>query len=756
MASRAFTLVHCGGIAGLAVLLTAISAAAGQETTGELRGRLVHSVTLSPVPRAAVVLEEVGRTAISSSDGRFAIEGVPPGTYHLLVTVPGFLDYRAPIVIDAGTPATVREIRLDPELHYTEVVSVSPDARDRLDAYQATNVLAGQDLALNLKGSLGAALKDQPGLAERSFGPGPSRPVIRGLDGDRVLVLEDGQRTGDLSSQSGDHGVNVNPAAATRLEVVRGPATLLYGANAIGGLVNVISEVIPSRQVTGVQGSAQLDLASSAGEAGGAGDVVVGNGRFALRAGGSARRSGDVGTPEGDVENSQSRSGFANVAGSFTGEQGYFGASYAYDDTRYGIPVIEDGTIELTPRRHVVNARGEARALSGPISSVRASLGVRRYRHEEIEGTEIGTRFTNNTFDAELLAGHREVGRLKGTFGVWGLSRQFAAEGEEALSPPIDQTGFALFAYEEIVWPRVTFQFGGRYDRTSFRPEGGLPDRDFDNVSGSVGLLVRPWEDTTVAVSLARAARNPALEELYFFGPHHGNFAFEIGNPDLKSEKALGFDLSFRWRLARLTGEITYFRNDIKDYIFRNPISEDEFDERFGEGHDEDDHGEDDHGEDDHGHGHDEFPYQEFVGADSVLQGLEAQTHIHITETIVAELGMDVVRGELKASKAPLPRIPPLRGTFGLRYMRNAFQAGGQWVAVSKQDRVFGEETVTAGYGSVKLFGSYSFMAGGAVNTITARLDNATNTLYRNHLSYIKDFVPEMGRNFKLVYGVRF
>ena len=745
---------------GLLLTMSASPAAAQDTSAPEVRGRLVHSVTLAPVARATLVVEEAGITTTSSSDGRFVLRNVAPGSYHLVVSAGGYVGMRREVTVDAAV-TDLGELRLDPELHYAEVVSVSPEARDRFDAYQATNVLAGQQLAVSLTGSLGTTLKDQPGLAERSFGPAPSRPVIRGLDGDRVLVLEDGQRTGDLSSQSGDHGVSVNPAAATRLEVVRGPATLLYGANAIGGLVNVISEVIPTRQVSGVSGGAQVDLASSAGEAGGAADVLWGNGQFALRAGGSGRHAGDVGTPEGDVENTQLRSGFANLAASFTGERGYFGGSYAYDDTRYGIPIIEDGEIELTPRRHVFNVRGEAREMSGVFSSVRGTLGVRRYRHDEVEGTEIATQFRNNTVDVELLAGHRQVGRLRGSLGVWGLSRQFSAEGEEALSPPVDQNGFALFAYEEVVWPRVTFQFGGRYDRASFRPEGGLPDRDFDNFSGSVGLLLRPTDETTVAVSLARAARNPALEELYFFGPHHGNFAFEIGNPELKSEKARGVDVAFRWRLPRLTGEIAFFRNDIKDYIFRNPISEDEFDRRFGHDDDHDDDHDNDHDghdndHDDHGHGHDEFPFQEFVGADSLLHGLEAHTHVHLTETLIAEIGVDYVRGQLKSTNDPLPRIPPLRGTFGLRYQRNALQAGGQWVAVSNQRRVFGEETETEGYGLLKLFGSYSFVAGGAVNTITARLDNAANKLYRNHLSLIKDFVPEMGRNFKLVYSVRF
>jgi iron complex outermembrane receptor protein len=317
----------------------------------------------------------------------------------------------------------------------------------------------------------------------------------------------------------------------------------------------------------------------------------------------------------------------------------------------------------------------------------------------------------------------------------------------------VKERGAALFVYEELSWPHVTLQFGGRVNHASFDPEEDLPSRDFTDVSGSVGLLLRPQaaqDKLTVAVSLARAARNPALEELYFFGPHPGNFAFEIGNANLNSEKGLGFDVSLRWRSSRVTGEISYFRNSIDDYIFRNPITEEEFDRRFG------DVAHADEGEPADGHGHGEFGFIEFVGADSVLQGFEGHVDIELHRGLDLELGVDYVRGHLRDVDAPLPRIPPLRVRTGLTWRRNAFQAGGEVVAVADQDRVFGAETRTAGYGTARLFTAYSFGSGDLVHTVSARVDNVTNELYQNHLSLIKDLVPEMGRNFKLVYSLKF
>jgi iron complex outermembrane receptor protein len=714
-------------LAGATILLGSPTYVWGQDTSATLSGKVTNARSAAAVSGARVVLEETGRETTSDTDGEFTFRGVRPGTYHIRTSADGFAPARVEVVASAdSTPTT---ISLQSELHYSEVVSVSPSPRDPFESYQPASVLSGQELSLKLEGSLGELLKTEPGVADRAFGPGPSRPVIRGLDGDRVLIMENGQRTDDLSSQSGDHGVVIMPLGAERVEIVRGPATLLYGANAIGGLVNVVSDIIPTRPITRTTGEAQAEFGTAAEEAGTAGELSVGNGKYALHGGGGGRRSGDVGTPLGDIENSQTRTGFGHAGGSFTGSTGFVGASYQYDDTKYGIPIVEGGGIELTPRRHVFTARGQSRGLDAFVNALRASFNVRRYKHDELDAGEIGTQFKNDTLDFDVMATTRPVGgRLHGTYGFSGYDRSFEAIGEEALSPPVDQQTFGLFTYQEAIWPHVTLQFGGRVDWASFDPQENLRPRDFTNGSASVGALFRPTDQTTVAVSFARAVRNPALEELYFFGPHIGNFQFEIGNADLDAEEGLGVDVSFRWRLARASGEVTWFRNDIDNFVFRNPTGEVE----------------------------DELPVIEFTGADSVLQGVEAHTDIEVTEAWIVEAGVDYVRGTLKATDEPLPRIPPFRFTGGVRYRWNTLQVGAQVVAAAEQDRVFGAETPTDGYGLLKLFGVYSLTQARAVHTFTARLDNVTNETYRNHLSFIKDLAPEMGRSFKFVYGVQF
>jgi iron complex outermembrane receptor protein len=709
------------------ILALSLLQPAQQGTT--LSGRITQTENGQPLSGALVVIDELRLEVRAGEDGSYRFENLPAGEYHVGVRAEGYSTRRTEVRI-AATPVELN-ISIDFDLHFAEVLSVSPAARPQFESYQPTTVLDGQELTKNLEATIGATLSEAPGVSMRAFGASTARPVIRGLDGDRISVLEDGQRMGDLSSQSGDHSVPTNPAAARRIEVVRGPATLLYGANAIGGLVNVITDSIPAERTSGTSGNFTFNGGTNGGVAGGAGDIHVGNGKFALHFGGAGNRSGDYKTPEGTVDNSQSRMGMGQIGVSRTGEKQYVGVSYGYDDSEYGIPIVEEGLIRLTPKRHAISARAGGQNLDGWLQGYRATVGVRKYQHSELEGDEVGTTFKNDTIEGEVLLSHKRAGRLVGSFGGWFMNRAFDAIGEEALSPPVDQQSAAAFIYEEVESPHVTLQFGGRFDHARFRPEQGRRERTFNEWSASTGLLVKPQaakDNFVIAVNLARASRYPSLEEMYYFGPHPGNLAFEIGNDELEAEHALGVDLSLRARGERFEGEFTFFRNDISNYIFRQPTGDIE----------------------------DEFPVVRNVEADSVLMGVEAHGDVKITPELTFEVTYDWVRGELKSSGDPLPRIPPYRVLTGLTYQKNAFQVGGSAQFVAKQDRVFGEELATDGYTTAKFFASYSFQKGGVLNTVTARLDNATDKLYRNHLNYLKDLLPEGGRSFKVVYSLGF
>ncbi len=349
--------------------------------------------------------------------------------------------------------------------------------------------------------------------------------------------------------------------------------------------MNAINDTIPMKPVYGAQGAFVADFGTAAKDAGAAVDFTVGNGRWAMHGGGSGRRNDDVDTPEGTIANTQSRGGFGNVGVAWTGARAFAGASYGYDDTKYGIPFVEEGMVELTPRRHMFGLKAGASELGGLLEGYRVDFASRRYKHEELVGGEVGTSFGNDTDETQPAAAS-PTGRPT----LWNDRRLLSESVVHG-----DRRGSAVAASQRKGVRRLLLRGADVAPRNvpvrrageprNVRPRGGPPVQDFTDTSGSVGLLFRPaaaHDKLTIAISLARAARNPALEELYFFGPHPGNFAFEIGNPDLEIGKGAGFDVALRWRATRISGEFSYFYNRINDYIFRNPISEEEFDERFG------------------------------------------------------------------------------------------------------------------------------------------------------------------------------
>lgn len=693
-----------------------------------LSGTVTRAGSALPMQGALVQLEELRLDTQTGADGTYRFDNVPPGLYHVTVIAEGFITRRTQVRV--ANEAKTHDVTVEYDLHFAEVLSVSPTARPQFESYQPTSVLEGQELAKNLEATLGATLSESPGVATRAFGAAPARPVIRGLDGDRIAVLEDGQRMGDLSSQSGDHAVPTNPAAARKIEVVRGPATLLYGANAIGGLVNVITDSIPAEKLNGTSGTFTFNFGSNAAVGGAAGDVHVGNGTFAVHMGGAGTRAGEYRTPLGAVGNSQMRMAMGQIGVSRTFEKQYIGASYGYDDSKYGIPFVENGEVQLTPTRHSISVRAGGQDLGGWVQSYRATFGVRRYEHSELHGDSVEATFHNDTVEGEALVSHKRMGRLVGSVGSWFMTRGFDSVGHDAPTPRVEQRAAAAFIYEELELSRATFQAGGRFDHAHYQPTVSR-SRTFNEWSGSAGVVVKPIarkDNVAIAMNVARASRYPSLEELYYFGPHPGNLSFEIGNGDLYAERAIGLDLSLRARTQVFEGEVTLFRNAIDNYIFRQPT----------------------------GLVENGLIVVRNIEADSLLLGVEAQGEARLTDSLTAELTYDWVKGELVADGTPLPRIPPFRVLTGLRYQRNALQFGGSAQIVSKQTRVFGQEKPTDGYATARFFASYSFHRRGVLNTITARLDNATDTLYRNHLNYLKEVLPEQGRSFKIVYSLGF
>jgi iron complex outermembrane recepter protein len=747
------------------VVVFVLLAASASAQTAVIVGR-VFDPQAQPVSGATVTLVEARRSVRTGADGAFRFENLSPRHYHIRAESARLGTAVAEARVTAGETRTI-ELVINPLVHADEiVVTASADSRRESEVYQPVTVVGEEALIERLQATLGETLNREPGVTSTFFGSGSSRPVIRGLGADRIRVLEEGIGTGDASNISPDHAVSVDPASAERIEIVRGPATLLYGSNAVGGVVNVITGRIPSyvpSQVIGGSvdlryGTAARDKSSSVTLNGGAGSFAW-HGALSLRDADDYRIPGpadEFDDPDdftGRLENSSLEAFSGSVGGSFVGSRGFFGVAVSRFTTEYGVPghghhddddddhdhlrvglsaVEEDEEeVRIDLRQRRIDLRGELNSL-GLFDTVRVRLGRNTYRHDELEGDEIGTRFDNKGFEGRLEGNHRPIGRVTGTWGAQFTSNDFAAQGEEAYIPPNESHSAAVFAYEEIRGNRVDLQFGVRYERQDLDVDvADLPDREFSGVSGSLGGLWRVNTEHVVALSLARAVRLPTATELYADGPHAATMQFEIGNPDLREEKTLGIDLSFRRTIGRFRGQLNLFNNAFDGYIYESPTGDEE----------------------------DELPVFEFVQRDARFRGVEVETHTHLVSRGSSHLELDVSADYVRATLsggANLPRIPPMRLATGLRLHGTSLSAMAEIRRTFQQDDVAEYETPTDGYTFINASVGYRFFVANTIHDITLRGMNLTNELARVHTSPLKERAPLPGRDLTLSYRVSF
>lgn len=748
---RRSAMVACG----LSVFFGMASSAAAQNQRGRIAGTVALESTGEPLHAATVVIVGLGKAVLSDDTGSFEITDVPAGTYDVVATREHLTSASLAVTVSAEGTATANfKLSLSP-VHEEVTVTANLGVATTYEAFNAVRVLDGFDLAKDMAGTLGEVLDGLPGVSKRSFGTGNSRPIIRGFDGDRVLILENGMRTGDISSQSGDHNVSIDPAALERVEVVRGPATLLYGSNAIGGVVNAITphEMFETGQLSGVHGQAVTEVGSANGQAAANANVHVGQGSWGFWAGGGSRRTGDYDTPAGQVPNSASKLTNGRVGFGATGAKGFATFGFQAEDGRFGIPFAglfegeEDATISVDTQRQVARFDLGAKNLTGPASHVRFILNYTRWRQDEVEseggGPEvIGTSFKNDVVGMRAEMTQRPTGRLGGKLGVSLEHRDFESAGAEALAPKTTQNAMSVFAYEELSVGRARVQFGGRIERNAYSPEArgteeiaaGEPvppealERTFTGVSGSAGLRMDLSANAALVVNLSHSFRAPALEELYNFGPHVGNLAFEIGNPNLEREASTGLDVSLRGRGSRARAEVNAFTYGISNFVFPDFTGEEL----------------------------DGLRAAVFNQGDSRFTGFDGSVGVEVMAGAWLNVGFGYVNATLTDDDTPLPRIPPLRGNvrFDLPVKGFTFSPEVEWAA--RQDRVYFNETETDRWTTVNLSASYSVVRAHISHQLNLRGFNLTNEAYRNHTSFIKDLAQEIGRGVKLSYSVRF
>ena len=603
------------------------------------------------------------------------------------------------------------------------------------DMSRPVEVLSGEALDAAKANSLGETVGKLPGVQSSYFGPGVGRPIVRGFDGARVQVLNDGLGSGDVSTVSADHAVSIEPFLADQIEVLKGPATLLYGSGAIGGAVNVVDGRIPEAITEPLEGRAELRAGTVNDERTGMVRVDGSTDRFALHADALHRETGDVDTPFGTLVGSAIRTDSAALGGSYIGDRGFFGASASLFSTLYGIPGTQDEggvRIDMDQRRSELRAGLDD---LGPFASARFKLAHTNYEHVELEGPEVGTSFENDATEARLELVHAPLAGWNGAFGLqWG-DREFSAVGEEAFVPASRGRDAGLFWIGNRDFGSAwRLELGARADRTEIDPVATAigPDRTFDTASASASLRWNASDDLHFDFGLDRAQRAPTAEELYSNGTHVATQSVERGLPTLSEETANRAELGVHWHAGpvELSAALYHVRYDDFVYLADTGVLDDE------EG----------------------LPIRQWSQADARFDGGEASANWRVADNASGQWDLrvygDLVHASLANGGGDLPRIAPSRFGTELRWERDAWRASLHGQRVNEQDHVAAFETTTPGHTLVDAHVAWHFdtLNGNAWEVFV----DATNLLdeeARAHTSFLKDVAPLPGRGFN--FGVR-
>ncbi len=706
------------------------------QTTGKISGTVETVGRDTVLHQASVQIVELKRTTATDNSGYYEFIGVPAGRYTLVVHQEGFADVTKQVDLTSGsTNTTDFQLQLA-GIKESVTVTASGLAESTFESIASVNTMDSTQLTLRAAVGLGDMLDNEAGVAKRSSGPGTSRPVIRGFDGDRVKVTSDGVGIGSLGSQSGDHSEPVDTTSIDRIEVVKGPATLLYGSNAIGGVVNSISGHDEGAH-PGVRAyfSTIGGINNSQKVANGGIEYGLKNWMFWANAGTQRTGNYKAGGNFGTVQNTFTKNTTGAVGFGYFAKNAFFNANYSYYTNKYGIPL--DFNDPNAPERSLRVWRGDLKFNFGyndpnwAISAIKFTVDLSNYRHQELADEVVGTTFRNKVNSLRAMFEQKKVGKLTGRFGFETFKRAFSTVGAEVLvDGPVKHTALSFFGLEELKFERFTLQFGGRIENNRYKPVNTLlPDRSFTGFSGGTGAKFDLWKGGLFVANYSHGYRAVALEELYNNGPHDGSLLFEIGNQNLKPEINNGIDFSLRHQNERFKAEANFYYYSFQNFVFLAPRGT--FDPDSG------------------------LEFADYLQADSRFTGTELSLDVTANKYINVITGMDYVNAQLKDGR-PLPRISPIRGRVGLDLHYQNLTVRPEFVAVGRQDRIFTNETPTGGYGTANVTASYILAGKHTANIFSLNAFNLNNKLYFNHISFIKDISPEIGRGVRFTYTIRF
>ena len=720
------------------------------EPTHVFEGSVRDAGTGEPLVGAHVSVVGRENRAVTRRDGTFHLTGMAAGVYTLRADRVGYRGTTVVVTVGGGrarravveSAEVVIELAPSPIGLEDLVVTATISERAAAEALRPVGVMTGDVLKRRMTATVAETLASMPGLAATRMGPSVAQPVIRGLSGDRVLMLEDGTAVGDASNSGADHTTALDPSSARRIEVVRGPGALLYGGNALGGVINVIRDEIPSTVPHHLTGAATLGTRTATGSlAGSASAVFAVAERVPLRVEVVARTAGDLKTPAGTLSNTDGELWSGGAGTAYVADWGRLGASFRGYRNHYGIPGGFVGGHEEGVRIEMERVASKFRTVvdepAGLFDNLRFDATHTWYTHRELEAPHIvGTLFEQQGASADVLGRHGRLGPF--TAGAMGgrASWEDFRYGGSLHTPDTRRFKAALYLLEEVDLGAVQIESGLRYDWTLTDPGedrvsdiGEIRDRRFHSLSGSLGVLYKSASGLVLGASVVRAFRPPHVTELYSEGPHLAAYVFEVGNPSLEGEVGRGLDVFLRFESDRLRAEVTGFHNDITNHTY---------------------------GEDTGRLSRVLLPIYQFRGNDAVFSGFEAGLDVDAGGGLALEAVASAVRGGLKGTGDPLPLVPPLKGHVALKYERPSWYVRAESEMAARQDRVGEFEEPTDGYAVFNATAGVRLTLGGRLNILTASLLNAANTEYRNHLSRVKEIMPEAARSLNVAYRVMF
>jgi iron complex outermembrane receptor protein len=604
-------------------------------------------------------------------------------------------------------------------------------------------------------------------VSVRSNGSAPSRPVLRGLSDNEVIVLENGLRIGDLATFDPAHATPLEAIAISRVEVVRGPATILYGPSTIGGVVNVITNMVPTVSDRSVSGTVALEGSSVSNQSAGYVNTELSNGTHALRVSAGGVHAQNTRIPAGiytdpgtgtafrldRLPQTFDRSAELGAGYAYQGALGTIGLGARHYEMTYGIPGVPPNpdfldvpptTSRIAQRRNTLELRGLLRHEGSLVNQWKVNASYNDYSHSEFPTQQDSSgvsepqanHFHKRELNAVLQLQQRPWGRLEGTVGLWTNIEDLAIEGDQPLGPNSLTSGAAAYVYEEYhATPSTRLQGAVRFDynRIQTHPNAASSDSVFQTlnvsrlsnaVTASFGAVQQLSMHTTASFSVARSFRAPTVQELFANGLDAASGTYSVGTASLGPETGFGVDASLRGTFEHASFELSPFVNTINHYIYgflRGDTIQD-------------------------------FPVRQFAATNARLLGGEASVSVEPTAHVSVRASTSYVHAEDIDLHEPLPFIPPLRGTLRGTYQDQRYMGTAEWRVAASQLRLGDGETPTSGYGLLNLGAGVRYIDRGRVHHISIHCDNVFNRVYRDHLSVIKDFLPQPGRGVRLNY----